>query len=126
MYGSVLSVPDKRASELRDGLRSEQSGCVSVCHVSEGIAWAGAEVQVTTLLRSLSRCSGISLHAIVFRDGRLAQELRSLGVTVQVVNEHQKSIFQAISECSEFLKSRNIQILHSHNYKENLIALMLS
>jgi L-malate glycosyltransferase len=126
MYDSVLSLPDKQASGSHDRLSLRQSGRVSVCHVIEGSAWAGAEVQVATLLRALSKCPEVSLHAIVLQEGRLAHELRTLGVTVQVVSKQQKSFFPAISECSEFLKNRNIQILHSHNYKENLVALLLS
>ena len=99
---------------------------ISVCHVSAGSAWAGAEVQVGTLLRALSKCSEITLHAIVFHEGRLAHELRSLGAAVQVVNDQQKSFPRVIFECRQFVKSRKIQILHSHNYKENLVALLLS
>jgi len=126
MYDTVLSLPDRRATESHDGLSPQQSGRVCVCHVIEGSAWAGAEVQVATLLRALSKCPEVSLHAIVLKEGRLAHELRTFGVTVQVVSEQQKSFFQAISEYSSFLKGRNIQILHSHNYKENLVALLLS
>jgi len=72
---------------------------ISICHVSEGGAWAGAEVQVATLLRALSKCPEIDLHAIVLHEGRLAQELRSFGVAVQVVSEQHKSFPQIISEC---------------------------
>jgi glycosyltransferase involved in cell wall biosynthesis len=77
-------------------------------------------------LRALSKCPEVALHAILLHEGRLAHELRSFGVDVQVVNEQQKSLPKVLSECSTFVKARNIQILHSHNYKENLIALSLS
>ena len=65
-------------------------------------------------------------YAIVFYEGRLAHELRSLGADVHVANEQEKSFSRVIYRCSEFVKSRKIQILHSHNYKENLVALLLS
>ena len=45
---------------------------------------------------------------------------------MQVAGEDQKSFLQVLSECSKFVKSRNVQVLHSHNYKENLVALLLS
>jgi glycosyltransferase involved in cell wall biosynthesis len=129
MHDTVLNRPDKQTDESPDGFnprRSVEDSRISICHVSEGSAWAGAEVQVATLLRALSKRPEIALHAIVLHEGRLADELRSFGVVVQVVSEHQKSFPQVIAECSEFVKSRDIQILHSHNYKENLVALLLS
>jgi L-malate glycosyltransferase len=129
MRSSELNRPDKQTDESPGGFSSLQSveDCrISICHVTEGGAWAGAEVQVATLLRALSKCSEIALHAIVLREGRLAHELRSFGVAVQVVSEQQKSFPQVVAECSAFVRSRNIQVLHSHSYKENLIALSLS
>ena len=126
MQSAVLSLPDKQTSESPDRFAPQQRNRISVCHVIEGGAWAGAEVQVVTLLRALSKCPDISLHAIVLQEGRLADELRTFGVDVQVVSERQRSFPRVISECSEFLKRKNIQILHSHNYKENLVALLLS
>jgi glycosyltransferase involved in cell wall biosynthesis len=129
MHSVVLNSPNKQRAEFRGGFSPRESvedSRISICHVSEGSAWAGAEVQVATLLRALSKCPEVALHAIVLHEGRLAHELRSFGVTVQVISEQQKSFPRVISECSEFVKSRNIQILHSHNYKENLIALSVS
>lgn len=126
MQSAVLSLPNKQTSESPDRFAPQQRNRISVCHVIEGGAWAGAEVQVATLLRALSKCPDISLHAIVLQEGRLADELRTFGVDVQIVSERQRSFPRVISECSEFLKRKNIQILHSHNYKENLVALLLS
>ena len=129
MQSVVLNHPNKQPEEFRDGFNPRESvedNRISICHVSEGGAWAGAEAQVATLLRALSKCPEVALHAILLHEGRLAHELRSFGVAVQVVSEQQKSFARVISECSVFVKSRNIQILHSHNYKENLLALSLS
>lgn len=129
MHNMVLNHPNKLIEEFSGTFRpleNVKNGRISVCHVSEGGAWAGAEVQVATLLRGLSKCPEIALHAIVLNEGRLAHELSSFGVDVQVVSEQQKSFPRIVSECAAFVKSRNIKILHSHNYKENLIALSLS
>jgi len=129
MHSIAVNHPTKQNSEFSDGFspwQSMEDNRISICHVSEGSAWAGAEVQVATLLRALSKCPEIVLHAVVLHEARLANELRSFGVAVQVVSEQQKSFPRVIAECSAFVKSRNIQILHSHNYKENLIALSLS
>jgi len=124
MHDTLLNLSNRQIDQS-PGWLSEDSR-IPICHVSEGSTWAGAEVHVATLLRALSTFPEIILHAIVLHEGRLARELRSFGVAVQVVNEKQKSFAQVVSECSNFVKSRNIQLLHSHNYKENLIALLLS
>ena len=129
MHGIALVDLDKRSAEPPDRVCPQQSGRMTripVCHVSEGSAWAGAEVQMATLLRGLSRRSEIALCAIVLNEGRLVQELRDSGVAVLVVKESEKSFAQVVFECAEFVRSRNIQVLHSHNYKENLIALLVS
>src|SRR6266550_2109869 len=129
MQSVVLNHPNKQPEEFRDGFNPRESvedNRISICHVSEGGAWAGAEVQVATLLRALSKYPEIILHAILLHEGRLAHELRSFGVAVKVVSEQQKSFPGVVSECSEFVKSRNIKVLHSHAYKENLVALLLS
>jgi glycosyltransferase involved in cell wall biosynthesis len=131
-------MPDEVADCLNDstGVNSDRlnpqknamRSCISVCHVVAGGSWAGIDNQVATLLRALSTYPQLDLSAIVLRDGRLARELRSFGIAVRVVNhvEEQKSFPRVISDCSQFVKSRNIDILHSHAYKANLIALLIS
>lgn len=99
---------------------------IPVCHVVGGGDWAGAEAQVATLLRGLAKSPDVALHAIVFYDHRLAQELRSARVEVHVANAQDKSFPRLLAECSQFVKRRRIQVLHSHCYKENILALALS
>jgi L-malate glycosyltransferase len=125
MHGTVI-LPDRTMVEAVHRSGRQQGNPISVCHVTEGAAWAGAEVQLTTLLRALSKCPDISLHALVFHESRLASELRHFGVAVQVVDAQRQSLLSLLAECSEFVKSKKIQILHSHSYKENLIACLLS
>jgi L-malate glycosyltransferase len=103
-----------------------KSGRIPVCHVAAGGDWAGAEAQVATLLGWLAKNPELALHAIVLYDNRLARELRAAGAEVHVASDGHLSFPRLISECSRFVRSRKIQILHSHNYKENLLALALS
>jgi glycosyltransferase involved in cell wall biosynthesis len=129
MSSTVLTHLEKETSESRGGPSLQQSvrgGRISICHVGAGSAWAGAEAQASTLLGALAKFPDLALSAIVLNDGRFAHELRSFGVTVKIVSETQNSFWRVISECVEFVKSRNVQVLHSHNYKENLVALLLS
>lgn len=129
VYSTILTRSDNHTDEFLDrssSWRGLEGNRIPICHISSGDAWAGAEVQVMTLLRALSKCPEITLCAIVLYEGRLAQELRNFGITVQVADLQKKSFSRVVFECSQFVRSKNIQVLHSHSYKENLISLLLS
>ncbi len=100
---------------------------LSVCHVITGQVWAGAQVQVATLLKSLASTSGLRLHAIVLEEGRLAQELRDSGVRVKVIAKEQAgSLRHIVSQGAEFLAGERVGIIHAHGYKENIVASALA
>jgi hypothetical protein len=65
---------------------------ISVCHIISGHVWAGAQVQVRTLLKALSGHSDLKLHSIVLEEGRLAQELRECGTRVKVIPQYGASL----------------------------------
>jgi glycosyltransferase involved in cell wall biosynthesis len=103
-------------------------GCapMGVCHIAPGDQWAGAEVQVATLLRELRHYPNLQLSAILLNPGRLADELRKCDVDVNVISERENSFSEIYREAARFLQGRNIQILHSHRYKENLLSTLLA
>lgn len=94
----------------------------SVCHIASGDRWAGAEAQISSLLRELAARNEFRLSAIVLNEGRLASELRESGVEVLVLPESSLSLAQLCRRTTQFLRPRSCQILHSHRYKENVIA----
>jgi glycosyltransferase involved in cell wall biosynthesis len=97
---------------------------ISVCHIVAGDSWAGAEVQVASLLKYLAKYPNVAVHAISLSDARFARELEQCGVDTYVVRQKHKSFLQVIRECSEFVASRNVEIIHSHKYKENIVGLL--
>jgi glycosyltransferase involved in cell wall biosynthesis len=99
---------------------------LGVCHIASGDRWAGAEVQLTALLKELRQSPTLRLCAIFLNEGRPAQEARQIGIDVCVFDEAQQSFFQILSGASRFLGGRNVQVLHSHRYKENLLAALLA
>jgi glycosyltransferase involved in cell wall biosynthesis len=99
---------------------------ISVCHIASGDHWGGAEVQVATLLRRLREYSELQLSAIVLNRGRLAEELEKLQIDVKVIPQNQNSFRRIYSVALEFLQPRNVHVLHSHRYKENLLAMLLA
>jgi len=99
---------------------------ISICHLASGDSWGGAEAQLTTLLRGLSKRRELAICAIVLNEGRLAEELRGCGIEIKVIPERERSFRQIVSEAQEFLQAKNIEILHSHRYKENFIGALLA
>ena len=98
---------------------------IEVCHIASGDRWAGAESQLAGLLTALQSINDLVVSAIFLNEGRLAAEARRAGVEVRVFPEAEWSFFRICSEASQFVRSKGIQVLHSHRYKENLIAALV-
>jgi L-malate glycosyltransferase len=99
---------------------------LAVCHIASGDRWAGAEVQLATLLRALARRTDLRVSAILLNEGRLANEARQCGIDICVLPESQYSVFQIALRAGHFLRGRNVHVLHSHRYKENILAAALA
>jgi glycosyltransferase involved in cell wall biosynthesis len=102
------------------------SKTLAVCHILSGDCWAGAEVQAATLIRELCRADNLRISAILLNEGRLAHELRQAGATVKVIPEAQNSFPRILAEAIPFVRQQQVQILHSHRYKENLLSHLLA
>jgi L-malate glycosyltransferase len=93
-----------------------------ICHIASGDLWAGAEVQVATLLTQLRRCPEVQLSFVVLNEGILADTVRGLGINTVVFPESKLSFRQMLSQSGEFLRRERPDLIHSHRYKENLLA----
>jgi glycosyltransferase involved in cell wall biosynthesis len=94
--------------------------------MASGDLWAGAEVQIAGLLKYLKRQEGILPSAIVLNPGRLADEIRNQRIDAEVIPERTTSFMATLRKATEFFRGRNVQIIHSHRYKENLLAAALA
>ena len=93
-----------------------------VCHVASGDLWAGAEVQIASLLQEFRSDPEVELSAILFNHGTLYDRLTSSNVPTQVVSETQLRTVQLIARLrAHFIKWRP-NIVHTHRYKENCLA----
>lgn len=99
---------------------------ISVCHIISGDLWAGAEVVDYHLLKKLKSYNNISLSVILFNEGKLASEIRSLGIDVDIVDETQKNFLHVIMDIGKILVRKSPDIIHSHRYKENIVAFLSS
>lgn len=101
-------------------------GKIEVCHVASGDRWAGTEGRLATLLKALVRRKDLGVLAIFLNEGRLAEEVRQCGIKVCVVPESEHNFLQILSKVARFLDGKNVQILHSHRYKESLLSALLA
>jgi L-malate glycosyltransferase len=97
-----------------------------ICHLISGDLWAGAEVMAYNLLKGLSRLKDVDLSAIIFNDGKLATAVRNLGITVDVVEEDKFSFLPAVKATKKIIQGKQVHILHTHRYKENILGYLAS
>jgi glycosyltransferase involved in cell wall biosynthesis/protein-tyrosine-phosphatase len=97
---------------------------IKVCHVMTADLWAGAEVQVATVASHLVRRSDVDLSAVLLNEGRLADELRRLGVPVTVVDERRTSAVGIFAFLLRFLRDHQVDIVHTHRYKDSVLGIV--
>ena len=68
----------------------------------------------------------MEVSAILLNEGRLANEIRHLGIPVDVVDEANGSFFQLIKNTGNIIDRKSPHIIHSHRYKENIVAFLSS
>lgn len=94
--------------------------------MASGDLWAGAEVMVYQLVCGLVEISEIEICVVLLNRERLAKELEQLGVEVHVVDESRLSLFALARTVRKIVVDFAPDILHSHRYKENVLAWLSS
>jgi glycosyltransferase involved in cell wall biosynthesis len=95
---------------------------ITVCHIISGDLWAGVEVMVFNLLKYLNKFNNMKIFTIILNEGRLAQEIRNLGIPVYILNENTSSFMTILNKIIKIIKIINPDIMHSHRYKENIFS----
>src|ERR1039458_476289 len=97
-----------------------------VLHLISGDLWAGAEVMAFNLIRSLSNFPDLDIAVILLNEGRLAEELRTCGLTVHVIDERRCSFWEIFRKALAVIGDNRPDIIHAHCYKEKLLVLCIS
>lgn len=100
------------------------SARVKVCHVAMGDLWAGAEVHLLTLLTYLVRLDKFECSVILFNEGRLAEELRKLSLSVSVISEKRHNHVVIAYRLAKVFQHGRPDIVHTHKYKDSILATM--
>ena len=95
-----------------------------ICHLAVGDAWGGAEAYLCELARWLVRESDFELSAIVFNEGRLAEELRKLSVRVQIVSESSSNLINSLTKIVRIFQEHPCDLIHTHKPKDNVLGVL--
>jgi L-malate glycosyltransferase len=93
-----------------------------ICHVMSADLWAGAEVQLATTAAYMAGQPGISMTAVLFNDGPLADRLRQLGIPVEIVDERTTSAVGILRRLTRFFKAHDVDVVHTHRYKDSVLG----
>jgi len=93
-----------------------------ICHVMTADLWAGAEVQLFTTASYLAQRSDVTLTAVLFNDGRLADELRRLDIEVAVIDEASHNAVEIVMFLTRFLSEHRVDLVHTHRYKDTVLG----
>ena len=97
-----------------------------MCHLFSGDLWAGAEVAIFNLLSSLARDPSLSVIALALNEGEVTERLRRAGVVTHVIPESRYGSVGILARAVRVLRDADVRILHSHRYKENVLAAVLA
>jgi glycosyltransferase involved in cell wall biosynthesis len=107
-------------------MKCETHARLKILHILSGDLWAGAETMACNLLRCLKKHDDLDISVILLNEGRLANELRTGGLIVHVIDEKRDSFWEIFRKARKIIVRNPPDIIHSHRYKENLLALMIS
>lgn len=91
-----------------------------VVHLLSADLWAGAEVATLHLLDALHRRSDVDVRVIALNPGAFAARAQERGIAVQIVPEALLGPARLLREIRR--RTADADLLHSHRYKENLLA----
>lgn len=103
-------------------LLSPPASPLAVLHIASGDRWAGAEVQLHTLLTHLNQQADIQARAVLLNEGETAERLRSSGVPVDILDESRLNGLQILLGLRRLLRRHRPQVVHTHRQKENILG----
>ena len=80
---------------------------------------------VFNLLNRLKEFPELKIFALSLNNGILADKLSREDIDITIISEQQNSFLSILLKAAAIFKNQRIDIIHSHRYKENLIALLL-
>jgi len=98
---------------------------IRLLHIASGDLWAGAEMQLYSLLESLRENKRFEISALLLNDGKLAANLRNSGIEPHIIPESEYGFRRIVTAAASYAEKKKFDIVHSHRYKENILAAIL-
>lgn len=100
---------------------------LKILHIASGDRWAGAEVQLYTLVRaSVQMVPTENLAVILLNQGTLAEKLQKIGVKVYILDESTLGSLRILWEMISLIREIQPDIVHTHRSKENILGAIAS
>lgn len=93
-----------------------------IMQIASGDLWAGAEVQLYTLTRTLHQQLAIPVSVVLLNHGRLEQQLRDAGIRVIVLDESKLNGLQILYQLVKIIRELSPDVIHTHRQKENTLG----
>jgi glycosyltransferase involved in cell wall biosynthesis len=95
---------------------------IHILQIASGDNWAGAEVMLYTLAKTLHSKPDTLVSAVILNHGTLEQKLRDCGITVFVIDETQLNSFQLLQQLNKIVNHTKPDVIHTHRTKENILG----
>lgn len=101
---------------------------IRVLHLGSPTGLYGAERWILALIRHLDPTQVDSIVSVICDDpdltAPLCQEAQALGFRIRIFEAFGRVNWSAIGQLRQFILSENVQILHTHGYKTDIIGLL--
>lgn len=108
-------------TSTRQNTSSNQES-IHVLHIASGDLWAGAEVMLYTLAKTLYQNLKTQVSIVLLNHGELEQKLRQCGVCVHILDESKLNSFQILQQLNKFIADTKPDVIHTHRIKENILG----
>ena len=92
-----------------------------ILHIASGDLWAGAEVQLYTLVTSLC-AQGVAVSVVALNYGTLEQKLRHAGIDVIILDETKMNGLRILLKLIRVMREQRPDVIHTHRLKENILG----
>jgi len=93
-----------------------------ILHIASGDLWAGAEVMLYTLAKTLHIKPDTQVSVVVLNYGALEQKLRNCGISVHIIDESHLNSFQILHRLNRVIDDIKPDVIHTHRNKENILG----
>lgn len=95
---------------------------IKILNIASGDLWAGAEVQLFTLVTTLNKRQDVSVEVVLLNHGTLEQKLIENNISVTVIDESRLNGFQILRQLVATISESKPDIVHTHRIKENTLG----